>query len=110
MTVWSKFSTCLGTEGKLKTYPTSASPLGKFALDFPLGVGLLFCLALVVKLFSSGDRQLDFRQAILEVDPQRHKREAAFGGLAGEAGNLATVQQQLARTLGLVIHAIPHRV
>src|SRR5262249_52440216 len=81
-----------------------------FAFDFPLGVGLLLRLALVEELFSLGDRQLDLGQAALEVNAERYESEATFGSLAGEASNLAAVQQQFARPLRLVIHAIPHRV
>src|SRR5262249_6597615 len=86
------------------------APLGHGAADVALGLCFLLVLALVVLLLATGHAQLDLGPAVLEVQPQRYQCEAALRGLAGELGDLALVQEELARPLGLVVELVAHRV
>src|SRR5437868_4026576 len=78
--------------------------------DFFRRLRLLLRLALVVQLLAAGDADLHLGAPLLEVQPQRDERVALLGSLAGELGDLALVQEQLARPLRLVVEAVPHRV
>src|SRR5262249_48206442 len=78
--------------------------------DLALRFGLLLIFALVVQLLAVGNGQLDLGPAVLEVHSQGNEGEAALRGLGGELGDLAAVQQQLARPLRLVIQPVAHRV
>ena len=70
-----------------------------------------FCVAvldrapLVVQLLALGDGQLDLRARALEVDPRRARASGPSRRLADQPLDLALVQQQLARALGVVVLA-----
>ena len=68
-------------------------------------LALLDGAALVVLLLALGDRELDLRPRAREVDPRRHDRQPLLGRLADQPLDLALVQQQLARPLGIVVLA-----
>src|SRR5439155_221673 len=65
------------------------------ALALPQG------LALVVDVLAAGQRDLDLGVRAREVDARGDEREPALRGTRGDAVELAPVQQQLARALGL---------
>ena len=85
--------------------PRSAPRFADGALDVALGLALADRLALVVEVLASRQRDLDLRVRAREVDPRGHQREAALWPRAREAVELAPVQQQLARALGVVVLA-----
>lgn len=70
------------------------------ALEFFLGSSLLvFVLelaALVVRRLALGEAEFDLGLAALEVDAQRHEREAALLKLGRQLANLASMKKQLA--------------
>src|SRR6185295_2459550 len=82
--------------------PAAAAGTGGL-LHLTLGLPLAQRGALVVQLLAAGQADLDLDPATLEVDLQRHDRQALLGRLAHDAGDLALVEQQLAVALGLVI-------
>src|SRR5262245_23956334 len=91
-----------------RSKPTaSASPLGAqeptaFAFPRPF----LFGFALVVELLAARQRQLDLGAALgVEVELEWHHRHALSLDSGGELVDLAAVQQELARALGLVVEA-----
>src|SRR6266545_1893033 len=67
------------------------------ALDvaFRLAFGDIF--ALIVELLAAREAQFDLGAPALEIEPQRDERETLSLDLAGDALDLAAVQQQLAR-------------
>lgn len=80
------------------------------AFHFPLRFGFLLRLALVVQLFALGDTEFDLRSAVLEIDLQRHQREALLRRFAGKPVDLPAMQQQFPDTLWFVIEPIAHFV
>src|SRR6478752_5199735 len=69
-----------------------------------LPVLLFLVIALVVRLAPPRQRDLDLRLApAVEIDAEGHDRHALAGDRAVQLGQLAMVEQQLARALGLVI-------
>src|SRR3954469_12198072 len=65
----------------------------------PLGEGL----PLVVRLLATRQRDLDLGVAVLEVQRQRHDRQAGLLGLADQPMDLALLEQQLAHPAGGVV-------
>src|ERR1700744_190395 len=84
---------------------TSAADFAQLALDLPRGVAGLDRLALVVEVLALCQRDLALGPRALagEVHPGRDQRQAALVDPHRQPLDLATVQQQLARTLGLVV-------
>src|SRR4051794_28923871 len=76
------------------------------AVDVATGVLRFEGLALVVELAAPGDAELDLGDAVSEVELQGHERQALLGGLGQEPVDLAAVEQELAGTLGLVVHPV----
>src|SRR4051794_14739059 len=64
-------------------------------------------LPLVVVLLAARDGDLDLRAPVLEVQGQRHDRQAALAGRLGEPQDLVPVQEQLALATGLVVRPRP---
>src|SRR4051794_40401228 len=60
-------------------------------------------LALVVRVLAASERELDLRVAVGEVHARRHDGQAALAHPAQQAFDLAPVQQELARPVGLVV-------
>src|SRR6185503_1911244 len=71
-----------------------------------LPVALLFRLALVGLALALGEAELELgAAALVEINGERHQRDAVALDRAGEPVDLAAMQQQLPRPLGLVIEA-----
>src|SRR5262249_39057804 len=85
-------------------------PFAHRLADFALGFFFLLILTLVVFLLAAGDGELELGAAVLEVHAQGDEGEAALRGLAGKLGDLAPVQEKLARPLGPVVELMPHGV
>src|SRR4051794_25376512 len=66
----------------------------------PLGFRLLLILPLVMLLLAASDAEFHLGAAVFEIHSQRHQRETLLRRLARELGDLAFVQQQLARPFG----------
>src|SRR5262245_4795512 len=81
----------------------SAPPQGP--LDLPLHRGLLHRLSFVVELLAAANPQQHLGLTLLEVQLEGHQGEPLLIGFAGELADLAAVQEQLARPLGLVVVA-----
>src|SRR4029453_16932944 len=74
------------------------SLLAHQAALLPVPIPLLLRLALVVQLLALGQSELDLGDPpLVEIDLERHDRHAVTLDGAEEAGDLACVQQQLAR-------------
>src|SRR3954465_6560506 len=72
-----------------------------------LPILLFFIVALVVGLASLGERNLDLGPSTaVEIDGERHERHALAGHSAMQFRNLAMVEQQFARPLGLVVESV----
>src|SRR5262245_188212 len=88
-----------------KRAPRVASPValtqraGHLAGRLPLGEGL----PLVVLSLASRERYLDLGFAVLEIERERHQREATLFGFADQSLDFQPVQQELARATRLVI-------
>jgi hypothetical protein len=78
--------------------------------NLALGFGCLLVLAFVVVLFATGDGEFDFGAAFFEVHFEGDEGVAAFGGFAGELGDLAAVHEEFAGAFGFVVEAVAHRV
>src|SRR5437870_1871094 len=61
---------------------------------------------LVAQLLAPRDRDLDLHSAVLEIEPRRHEGEALLAHLGVQPLDLAPVQQELARPVGLVVLAV----
>jgi len=68
--------------------------------------GLLHGLALVVLFAAPADPQQDLGSASLEVDPKRNQGQSLLVGLAGEAADLAAMQEQLSRPARIMVEAV----
>src|SRR6266581_6770859 len=97
--------------------PDGRSPSIATALAAPhRPVDFAFCVAfgdrlpLVVLPLSSRQAKLDLGVVAREVHPQRDERVALLTHLADEARDLLSVEQQLARVHGLVVHSVALRV
>src|SRR5258706_6173079 len=90
---------------------TNPKPLGVLFLSSGLDrtLDVAICLAsgdvftLIVELLAARQPQLDLGAAALEVDPQRDQGEALALDLAGDAVDLAAMEQQLAWASRLMI-------
>src|SRR5262245_7064776 len=83
--------------------PLAAPSAARGAVHLPLDLSLAQRRPLVVELLATGRADLELGATLLEVDPQRNQGQAALGDLASEAADLASVEQQFAITLGIVI-------
>src|SRR5947209_19657968 len=91
------------------TTPSESSLLhghGRFAIELPLFLGL----ALVVKLLSAHDGDLDLDLATLEIEPQRNDGESLLDDLLAQLFDLASMQQQLPIPLRLMVLQVAVRV
>src|SRR6187402_649670 len=82
----------------------SAAAIG--LAQFAFGVGRLERLPFVVEVFAARHGQLHFCTPFFEVHPERHQREPLVGRLAGELLDLTLMQQELARSLRLVVEVV----
>src|SRR3954464_2433102 len=72
-----------------------------------LPVLLFLIVALVVSLAPLGERDLHLRPAAaVEIDGERHQGHPLPRHRAVQFGDLAVVEEQLARPLGLVVEAV----
>ncbi|MPN18530.1 hypothetical protein SDC9_165890 [bioreactor metagenome] len=81
--------------------PTPA--IGHFAFDVALHVAGGDGLPLVPLALAGRHRDLHLREAIAEVDRQRHQGAAGVGDLAFQFVYLGSVEQQLAVALGCMV-------
>src|SRR5512134_4000647 len=88
----------------------SAHALLELALDLAARVALLDVAAAVAALLAGGEGDLDLGARALEVDPGGDQCEAALGGLADQALDLAAVQQQFAGAVGVVVLAAGRQI
>src|SRR5690348_5181541 len=92
--------------GPSKIKPLSAPVLQQSRL-LAVPVALLLGGALVVQLLALAERKLKLCHATLvEIELERHDRHAFALNRGGKLGDLALMQQQFARPLGLVIEAV----
>jgi len=82
------------------------SPPPHGSIDVPLGVLFLDRLALVEGLAAAGNEQLDLGDPFLEIDRDGDQGHSLLAGLISQLGNLAAVKQELARSLGNVVHPV----
>src|SRR3546814_12414938 len=103
----SRVGMCRRTQAPIaEDAPTSAA-IPEQAPLFALPVAFLDRLALVVGLLALGERQFDLGAAArVEIDRQRHQRHPLAGDSAVQLVDLAFVEKQLARALGLVVEAV----
>src|SRR5258705_11431801 len=80
---------------------TTGSPLTRLdaRARLPIGLPAAERLALVVRLLALGERQQHLDAPFLEVELQRHEREALLDGPANQLADLVRVHQQLALPL-----------
>src|SRR5690349_21146562 len=67
-------------------------------------------LALVMCLLALGERQRHLHSTTLEIEPERHERQALLHRLADQLADLVFVQQQLAAPLRIVVDVAAMRV
>src|SRR3954453_10196899 len=77
------------------------------ALDLPLRVALGEVAALVAYVLAARERELDLRAAVLPVHARRNEREALLADAAVQRVDLAAVEEELARPVGLVVGVAP---
>src|SRR4051812_16315878 len=73
------------------------------AIHVPALFALLDRLPFVEAVLASAERDLDLGPPVLEVDPRGHDRQPALRDPAHQPLDLATVGEELARPLGLVV-------
>src|SRR4051812_28151899 len=109
---WTCASTSPGNPSDSQNAGTSASelisgvalgPAAHGTVDLPGGVAGGERLPLVVGALAASESDLHLRLAVLEVERQRHERQAALLRLPDELRDLGAVQQQLARATRLVV-------
>src|SRR6266516_7273757 len=83
-------------------------------LELPLDLAARIAIGdgapLVTQLLAPPDRDFRLHLAVLEVEAGRHEGEALFAHLRVEPVDLAPVQEELARPVGLVILAVARAV
>ena len=82
-------------------------PIFKRTFYVTLGRFCLQILALIIVMLAAGQRELQLRAAMLEVDLERHEGEALLACLAEQLDDLRLVHQELARAQRIVIEDIP---
>src|SRR5487761_1249712 len=95
-----------------RPWPTSADVLRSRGDPFGVAAGVTGGdrLALVPELLATGEAELQLDAVPLEVDAHRDQREALLGHLGAEVLDLATVEEQAAAALWIVVLAISLRV
>src|SRR5690606_26051168 len=84
-----------------------SAPFAHQARLVALPVALLDRRALIMRLLAARERELDLGPAAtVEIDAERDQRHALALDRADELLDLARVEQQLARALGLVVEAV----
>src|SRR5262245_16196946 len=78
-------------------------PVAHLALDLAADVAIADLTPAVALLLAARQRQLDLGPGALEVDPGRDHRQALALEAAYQALDLVTVEEQLARALGIVV-------
>src|ERR1700722_1161509 len=82
--------------------PPTTQPIAELAGNLPVGVPLGDCLPLVKGPPTPRQGDLHLRPAVLEVQRQRHERDAGVAQPPDDLVDLAAVQEQFAGTPGLV--------
>src|SRR5579884_1681664 len=94
--------------------PTPAAsrlpPGSELTLHLPLRVARSDVATLVAQLLAARERELHLHLPLPEVEARRHDRVPLLAHLAVHAVDLATVQQQLARPVGIVVRTVALRV
>jgi hypothetical protein len=85
--------------------PPATQPIAELAGNLPVGVPPGDCLPLVKGPPTARQGDLHLHPAILEVQRQRHERDAGVAQPPDDLVDLAAVQEQLAGTPGLVERA-----
>ena len=80
--------------------------VAEIPLGLPLHCLLLEVVALVVKFLASGEADLYFDPAVLEVDLERHQSVALGLNLSGQLHDLPLVQEQTPFSEGLAVENI----
>src|SRR5690606_20919924 len=83
--------------------PSSVERALQRALDLAFGVARGRVAPLVVQLLAAPDGDVELRPAVLEVEPERHDREALAAHGALELRDLLALEEELARTPRLVV-------
>src|SRR5206468_1931367 len=92
--------------GRLGASIRSLTPRLQLALDLAPRVAIGHGAPLVAQLLALGERDLRLHAAVLEVEPRRDEREALLTHLPVEPVDLAAVQEELARPVGLVVRPV----
>src|SRR3954468_12063216 len=79
-------------------------------LDLAAGVLFFQVAPLVLDVLAAGQRDLDLGSPVLPVEPRWDQRHPLLRGATDQPLDLAPVQQQLARALGLMVLARGRRV
>src|SRR5882672_312526 len=85
--------------------PSSAPRLQR-SLHISVGLALRDVAALVSTLLAPGQRELDLRPPVLEVELRRNERQTPLGDLAGEGVDLFPVEEELAIAIRIVVGEI----
>src|SRR5689334_19908869 len=89
----------------------SSAPRPHQAALLPTPIALLLGLAFVVELLAFCNRQLQFGASpLVEIELERDQGHALAVDRAHQLVDLPTMEQQLARPLGLVIEAVALKV
>src|SRR5262249_28053823 len=80
----------------------SPHPPLELALNFAADHAISALAAAVAALPATGQRQFDLCAWALEVDPGRDQRQPFLGGFPDQPLDLLAMQEQLARTLGVM--------
>src|SRR5436305_12153097 len=84
-----------------------SAPALERAFHVTLGLPLGEVTALVPLFLAAGERELDLRPAVAEVELRRDKREAPLPDLAGERVDLLAAKEELPVAVGIVVLAVP---
>src|SRR6266550_2621793 len=85
--------------------PSSAPRLQR-SLHISVGLALRDVAALVSTLLAPGQRELDLRPPVLEVELRRNERQSPLGDLAREGVDLLPVKKELPVAIRIVIGEI----
>src|SRR6266446_2567119 len=85
--------------------PSSAPRLQR-SLHVSVGLALRDVAALVSTLLAPGQRELDLRPPVLEVELRRNERQTPLGDLAGQGVDLFPVEEEFAVPIRIMIGEI----
>src|SRR2546427_3893692 len=91
--------------GSRPRQPSSAPRLQR-SLHVSVGLALRDVAALVSTFLAPGQRELDLRPPVLEVELRRNERQTPLGDLAGEGVDFFPVEEELAVAIRIMIGEI----